>query len=59
MARFINGRALLAAAFVGLAGLAGAMITAQPPTRPELASGAAWVLVANALLNLNEAITRE
>lgn len=41
MARLINGRALLGVAFVGLAGLAGAMITAQPPQRPELTSGAA------------------
>lgn len=41
MARFINGRALLGVAFVALAGLAGAMITAQPPQRPELTSGAA------------------
>lgn len=41
MARFINGRGLLAVAFVGLAGLAGAMMTAKPLARPELTSGAA------------------
>ncbi len=41
MARFVNGRKLLGIAFVGLAGLAGAMMIAQPPARPELTSGAA------------------
>jgi lipoprotein-anchoring transpeptidase ErfK/SrfK len=34
-------RKLLGAAFVGLAGLAGAMMMAKPPERPELTSGAA------------------
>jgi len=45
MGRLINGRGLLGAAFVGLAGLAGAMMTAQPPERPKLSSGAADVAV--------------
>lgn len=41
MRRFINSRKLLGLAFVGLAGLAGAMMLAKPPARPELTSGAA------------------
>jgi lipoprotein-anchoring transpeptidase ErfK/SrfK len=41
MRRFINGRKMLGLTFVGLAGIAGAMIVAQPPARPELTSGAA------------------
>ncbi len=46
MGRLINGRGLLGAAFVGLAGLAGAMMMAQPPERPKLSSGAADIAVA-------------
>jgi len=45
MRRLINGRRLLGAAFVGLAGLAGAMMMAQPSERPKLSSGAADVAV--------------
>ena len=41
MRRFVNGRKMLGLAFVTLAGLAGAMMLAQPPERPELLSGAA------------------
>jgi lipoprotein-anchoring transpeptidase ErfK/SrfK len=41
MQRFWNGRKLLGVAFVALAGLAGFMMMAQPPSRPELSSGAA------------------
>lgn len=40
MRRFINGRKLLILAFVGLAGVAGTMMLADPPSRPRLASGA-------------------
>lgn len=41
MRRFINGRKMLGVAFVGLAGLAAIMMMAKPPSRPDLASGAA------------------
>jgi lipoprotein-anchoring transpeptidase ErfK/SrfK len=48
MRRLINGRRLLGLAFVGLVGLAGAMMMAKPPERPELISGAADVAEAPA-----------
>src|SRR5262245_6680113 len=41
MQRFWNGRKLLGLAFVALAGLAGFLFMAQPPSRPELSSGSA------------------
>lgn len=41
MRRFNYGRQLLALAFVGLAGLAAALMMARPPARPELDTAAA------------------
>jgi lipoprotein-anchoring transpeptidase ErfK/SrfK len=40
MRRFINGRKALGIAFVGFAGLAGAMMLTKPPSRPEPAASA-------------------
>ncbi len=41
MRALLNGRKLLAAAFVGLVTLAGAMALSEPPARPELANSSA------------------
>lgn len=57
MRSLVNGRKLLAVAFLGLVGLAGAMALSEPPQRPELSDSSLTASQAKAELAKAEAQT--